>query len=99
VLFSVLARFSGVEDIFLAWRWKGVYDFFAFSEKDKMKMNPSIAHVKRESDGSWAEPHSLSDHLRGTAHLAEKFAAAFSSGSWVRACAFGYDTKKASADW
>ncbi|MEN6349798.1 MAG: hypothetical protein ABFD08_10440, partial [Syntrophomonas sp.] len=36
-----------------------------------------IAHVHKNADGAWAQPHKLSDHLEGTARLAETFASKF----------------------
>lgn len=58
-----------------------------------------IAHVRRNEDGSWAEPHALQDHLEGTARLAEKFCDAFGSGSWGKALGFFHDTGKSPEAW
>ena len=58
-----------------------------------------IAHVKRNADGSWADPQTLDDHLRGTAKLAERFAASFGSGAWGRALGMCHDTGKARDEW
>jgi hypothetical protein len=35
-----------------------------------------LAHVRQDEDGKWLV-HSLQEHLKGTAKLAEKFAAVF----------------------
>jgi CRISPR-associated endonuclease/helicase Cas3 len=58
-----------------------------------------IAHVKKNEDGSWASPQSVSDHLSGTAALASKYAASFESSSWAYAAGIGHDTGKSSLAW
>ncbi len=58
-----------------------------------------IAHVRQEADGTWAKPHRLSDHLMGTADLAEEFARVFASESWARACALIHDVGKGTLKW
>ncbi len=58
-------------------------------------MGKKIAHVKKNEDGSWAEPQRLDDHLEGTAKHTEEFAQVFSSGAWGRVCGIGHDMGKA----
>lgn len=36
-----------------------------------------IAHIKKNPDGSWAEPHLLKNHLTNTAKKASEFANEF----------------------
>lgn len=59
----------------------------------------AIAHVRQNEDGAWADPQTLRDHLEGTAERAEKFAAAFGSGSWGRALGLAHDTGKGRDEW
>lgn len=59
-----------------------------------MNEDTLIAHVKKNDDGSWASPQSVSDHLCGTAVLASKYAASFESSSWAYAAGMGSDTGK-----
>ncbi len=63
------------------------------------KNHSTIAHVRKDAAGNWAEPHLLEDHLTGTANLAEEFARAFASGAWGRACGIGHDTGKSPKAW
>jgi len=58
-----------------------------------------IAHVKKNADGSWAEPQGLEKHLAGTAELADKFAMAFGSAQWGRAAGLCHDTGKSPEAW
>lgn len=58
-----------------------------------------IAHVRKNPDGSWAEPHWLVTHLRGTAELAARFAASFGSGDWGYASGISHDTGKSPKTW
>jgi CRISPR-associated endonuclease/helicase Cas3 len=58
-----------------------------------------IAHVRKNADGSWAAPQKLVDHLDNTAVLAERFAAAFGSGDWGKACGLAHDAGKAREEW
>ena len=51
-------------------------------EASKTRDEKPIAHVRRNKEGSWAEPQGLEEHLLHTAQLAERFAAAFDSGPW-----------------
>jgi CRISPR-associated endonuclease/helicase Cas3 len=59
----------------------------------------NIAHVKKNLNGIWAEPHSLEDHLSGTAKLAAKFARTFDSEIWGESLGFGHDTGKSPVKW
>lgn len=54
-----------------------------------------LAHVRVSSNGQWDE-HTLDEHLRAVAKLAEKFAEPFSSADWAAnasAIALGSPTK------
>ncbi len=57
-----------------------------------------IAHIKKNDDG-WAEPQTLDEHLRGTAELAEHFAASLGAGQWGRVLGLCHDTGKARGEW
>ncbi|MEN6297674.1 MAG: CRISPR-associated endonuclease Cas3'' [Rectinema sp.] len=59
----------------------------------------AIAHVRKNEDGAWDEPHWLKDHLIGTAELAKQFASVFDSASWGFAEGIGHDTGKALEKW
>jgi CRISPR-associated endonuclease/helicase Cas3 len=73
---------------------------FIRGSKSKMAEKlEAIAHVKKNEDGTWAQPQSLEDHLQGTAERAERFASAFGSGSWGKAEGIGHDTGKARDEW
>lgn len=58
-----------------------------------------IAHVRKISDSVWAEPQTLSDHILGTAELAEQFASEFNSGEWGKACGLAHDAGKSRPAW
>ena len=58
-----------------------------------------IAHVYQNKDGSWAEPHLLSEHLNGTARLSAKFAGKFGSESWGKAAGLAHDLGKSREIW
>ena len=58
-----------------------------------------IAHVRQFEDGTWASPHKLSEHIAGTANLAETFASEFSSGAWGRAAGLAHDAGKGRLLW
>lgn len=58
-----------------------------------------IAHVRKNPDGSWAEPQGLEDHLEGTARLAEGFAKVFASGAWGLVLGLCHDTGKSPQAW
>ncbi len=55
----------------------------------------SIAHVRKNEDGTWANPQPLINHLEGSAKLASRFAEAFNSASWAYAAGFTHDIGKA----
>jgi CRISPR-associated endonuclease/helicase Cas3 len=61
-------------------------------------MRMIIAHIKKNDDG-WAEPQTLDEHLRGTAELAEHFAASLGAGQWGRVLGLCHDTGKARGEW
>ena len=52
-----------------------------------------LAHVRPDDTGQWLE-HSLEDHLRGVAALAETFAAAFEAGDWAKLAGLWHDLGK-----
>jgi CRISPR-associated endonuclease/helicase Cas3 len=58
-----------------------------------------IAHVRKNNDGTWAEPQALENHLANTAKTAEEFAAQFSSADWAKAAAMLHDLGKSTAAW
>lgn len=58
-----------------------------------------ISHVKKNEDGTWDPPHGLSEHLEGTAKLAETFAEEFNSGEWGRAAGLAHDAGKGRLEW
>ena len=60
---------------------------------------PPVAHVRQLPDESWAPPHSLEEHLTGTARLAGQFAAVFNSENWGRLIGLAHDIGKSSAQW
>ncbi|MFQ5560980.1 MAG: CRISPR-associated endonuclease Cas3'', partial [Nitrospinota bacterium] len=62
-------------------------------------MKKRIAHVKQNSDGTWAEPHWLEDHVQGVAKKAKSFCALFGSGSWGYAAGIAHDAGKEPPKW
>jgi CRISPR-associated endonuclease/helicase Cas3 len=58
-----------------------------------------IAHVKKNDDETWAEPHLLKDHLIGTANLSGKFSHKFNSRSWGEVIGFLHDLGKGRQEW
>lgn len=66
---------------------------------DTKRENEAIAHMRKNEDGSWAEPQGLNAHLAGSAELAEEFARVFGSDSWARACGLAHDTGKSPEAW
>ena len=58
-----------------------------------------IAHVRKNENGTWAEPQSLMEHLEGTAQRAQRNAAKFDSGEWGRALGLNHDTGKGRLVW
>jgi CRISPR-associated endonuclease/helicase Cas3 len=68
--------------------------------KEQSNVNKEfIAHVRKNNDGTWASPHLLSEHLDGTAKLAETFAAKFHSGEWGKAVGLAHDAGKGRLVW
>lgn len=61
--------------------------------------NEFIAHVKRNEDGSWAKPQLLSEHLEGTARLAEVYTSKFDSGEWGKVAGLAHDAGKGRLAW
>jgi len=58
-----------------------------------------LAHVRKGSEtGGWCE-HTLLEHLKGTASLAEKFAGDFKNGDWARLAGLLHDLGKYNPDW
>ena len=58
-----------------------------------------IAHVRKDDNGTWADPHLLSQHLDDTARLAEFYAAKFHSGEWGRIAGLAHDAGKGRSVW
>ncbi|MEW9698593.1 CRISPR-associated endonuclease Cas3'' [Paenibacillus sp. SI8] len=58
-----------------------------------------IAHVRKNADGSWAEPHDLANHSEGTANRAEYFASKLQSQQWAKAAGWGHDAGKGRPEW
>lgn len=58
-----------------------------------------IAHIKKNPDGSWAEPHLLKDHLVSTSKLASKFAEEFNNNDWAELIGLLHDLGKYHPDW
>ncbi len=59
-------------------------------------MDQLIAHVKKNADGSFAEPHLLSAHLNDTARLCSQFASLFGKGKLGEILGLVHDAGKAS---
>lgn len=58
-----------------------------------------IAHVKKNPDGSWAEPHHLDDHLNSVANKAGEFAAEFENQDWGELLGYWHDLGKFLPAW
>jgi CRISPR-associated endonuclease/helicase Cas3 len=58
-----------------------------------------IAHIKKNPDDSWAEPHLLKDHLVSTAKLASRFAEEFNNSDWAELISLLHDLGKYHPDW
>ncbi|CAM3751789.1 CRISPR-associated endonuclease Cas3'' [Marinicrinis lubricantis] len=58
-----------------------------------------IAHVRKNEDGSWAEPHDLVNHSEGTANIARSFASKLQSKQWAEAAGWGHDAGKGRPEW
>lgn len=61
--------------------------------------NHFIAHIKKNSDGSWATPHLLYEHLTETAEKASEFANAFGNNDWAELAGLLHDLGKYHPDW
>ncbi len=59
-------------------------------------VKPSLAHVRRNDDGSFAI-HELEDHLRAVADLAGEFASSFGHADWGRLAGLWHDLGKYSS--
>lgn len=62
-------------------------------------MREFVAHVKQNDDGSWKEPHLLSDHLKETAIKAGLFAKEFGNKDWAEFIGSLHDLGKYHPDW
>lgn len=62
-------------------------------------INTFIAHVKKNTDDSWGEPHLLNEHLVSTAKLAGIFAADFNNSDWAELVGYLHDLGKYHPDW
>ena len=58
-----------------------------------------IAHVRKNEDGSWAKPHSLTEHLIGTSKLSRRFSEKFNSGGWGEIIGLLHDLGKGRKEW
>jgi CRISPR-associated endonuclease/helicase Cas3 len=58
-----------------------------------------IAHIHKNRDGTWAAPHSLSEHLLETAKLSGMFTAEFQSEDWGKAVGLAHDAGKGRDAW
>lgn len=68
-------------------------------DKETIKTNEWIAHVRKDDEEEWDLPHLLADHSSGTAKLAEHFANKFESGIWGKALGLAHDAGKGRLDW
>ena len=57
------------------------------------KKKEYIAHIKKNDNGEWEDPHSLNDHLRSVEKLAREFAGDFGE-DWVASSSLWHDLGK-----
>lgn len=62
-------------------------------QPSSLKSTIALAHVRLDNVGQWFE-HTLEDHLRGVAALAEAFAATFNVGDWAKLAGLWHDLGK-----
>ena len=58
-----------------------------------------MAHVKKNTDDTWAAPHLLKDHIEMTAKMANEFATKFNSAEWGKAAGIAHDAGKGRKKW
>lgn len=58
-----------------------------------------IAHIKKNPDGLWANPHLLSEHLNSVARIAGEFASEFGNKDWAEFAGYLHDLGKYNPDW
>lgn len=58
-----------------------------------------IAHIAKDAQGQWREPHDLQEHLQGVAHRAAEFAKDFQGSEWAHLAARLHDLGKYQHDW
>lgn len=71
-----------------------VKDDDAGTKVERVEDEQAIAHVKRNPDGTWAEPHDLEAHLKAVADLAASFAEGFGNSDWARLAGLWHDLGK-----
>jgi CRISPR-associated endonuclease/helicase Cas3 len=64
-----------------------------------MLIKKYIAHVKKNSDGKWADPHYLVNHLIDTAEKAGKYASEFGNRDWGELAGYWHDLGKFLPAW
>ena len=70
-----------------------------YAPRFPLMVDKFIAHVKKNYDESWAEPHSLKEHLIGTSILSKKFSEKFDSGPWGEIIGLLHDLGKGRTEW
>ena len=58
-----------------------------------------IAHVTKDENGCWKEPHKLIDHLNGTAQKASEYASEFKNADWGEYVGYLHDLGKYIPAW
>lgn len=58
-----------------------------------------FAHIRKNDDGTWAEPQLLVEHLENTARLTQNFAAKFNSAEWGKVIGLAHDAGKGRLAW